>query len=459
MRDGCKRAVLVWHRRAGKDLTALSWMIYAAVLGRPGTYYYFFPTYNQGRKILWDGMDAQGVPFLARIPDALQAGRNETEMQITIRRPDGKLSIFQVIGTDKMDSIVGTNPIGCVFSEYAIQNPRGWNLVRPILAENGGWAVFAYTPRGKNWGWDLWKVAQSDPTWFASMRTVDQTRRDAEGEPRYGEPVVPPEAIEAERRAGMPEELVQQEFYCSFEGALVGAYYADQIKQIREQGRVRPLAPDPIYPVDTAWDLGVDDETAIVFTQTRGDWVYWIDYYAKSGYGLEHYADVLRRKAAEDGYRYGRHYAPHDIRVRDYSTGNTRLQHAQKLGVYFEVVPKLRIEDRIQALRRLLVKSVFNSERCEPLLDALAAYRREFDEETQTFKAQPVHDWSSHAADAAGYRAIAYHESSGHSGRSFADTRFRVWDEPAEQDQAEIGSLWRGWTVERFGSVFGARYG
>ncbi len=450
MRAGCLRAALVWHRRAGKDLTVLNWTIHQAVLGRPGTYFYFFPTYNQGRKILWDGMDARGIPFLARIPRELIGGKNETEMQITLRRPDGQHSIFQIIGTDKMDSIVGTNPIGCVYSEYSLQNPRAWNLTRPILAENGGWAAFVYTPRGKNWGWDLWKVATSDPSWFTSLKTVDDTRRDAAGE--SGERVVPPDAVEAERRAGMPEELIQQEFYCSFEGALVGAYYADQIKQMREQGRIRPLSVDPIYPVETAWDLGVDDETAIVFTQQRGDWLYWVDFYANSGAGLEHYAAVLREKR----YYYGAHYGPHDIKVRDFSTGNTRLQHAQALGINFRIVPKLRVEDRIQALRRLLPRSIICSEKCARLVDALSTYRREFDEETQTFRNQPVHDWASHPADAAGYRAIAYHEQTVGEGQRWADTRYRVWAGPAEQDEAD-GSAWsplRGLDRATFGSPF-----
>lgn len=412
MRAGCKRAALVWHRRAGKDLTTLNWTIREAVLGRPGTYYYFFPTYNQGRKILWDGMDAQGVRFMHRFPGfeapgtSLVANTNETEMQVEIARPDGMRSIFQIIGTDKMDSIVGTNPIGNVFSEYSIQNPKGWNLVRPILAENDGWAVFCYTPRGKNWGHKLWTGAVADPAWFTSLKTIDDTRRDAPGEPRFGERVVSQEAVEAERRLGMPEELLQQEFYCSFEGALTGAYYGDLIKRMREEGRIRAVKWDSVYLVDTAWDLGSDDETAIGFTQEKGDGlVHWINYHAsrRAPDGIATYAKLLR----EFPYSYGRHFGPHDMKVTEFSTGNTRLQHAASLGLHFEIVPKISLSDGIQAARRILARSVMDEENCEQLIDALSTYRREFDEATQSFKEMPVHDWSSHPADMVRYRGIA----------------------------------------------------
>lgn len=429
LRAGCKRAAFVWHRRAGKDMTAMNWTIREAVLGRPGTYYYFFPTYNQGRKILWDGYDAQGVRFMHRFPGFEQPGTslvrstNETEMQVKIARPDGMESVFQIIGTDKCDHVVGTNAIGNVFSEYSLQNPKAWNLIRPIVAENNGWAIFPYTPRGKNWGFDLYKAACADSSWFVSLKTVDDTFRDAEGEPRFGERVVSAEAIEAERRAGMPEELIQQEFYCSFEGSLVGAYYADQIKQMRDEKRIKAVRYEPIIPVVTTWDLGVDDETAIVFTQTVDPWVYWIDCYKASGHGLEHYKNLLGTKP----YAYGDHFGPHDIKVRDWSTGNTRLQHAAQMGLHFQVVPKLSVADGIQALRRLLPKSIIDEENCAPLIDALSAYRREFDEATQTFRAQPVHDWSSHLADAARYRAVAYHETPREESSDWAETEWSIF--------------------------------
>lgn len=148
------RAVLVWHRRAGKDKTTLNFTI-MKMLQRVGLYYYFLPTYAQGKKIIWDGIGSDGFAFMQHFPNYLVAGRSETEMQVTFRNG----SVFQVIGTDKIDSIVGTNPIGCIFSEYSLQNPKAWDLTRPILGENGGWAVFVYTPRGKNHGHRLFELA------------------------------------------------------------------------------------------------------------------------------------------------------------------------------------------------------------------------------------------------------------------------------------------------------------
>jgi len=194
--NGYKRAVAVWHRRAGKDKTLLNLLIKEA-FKRTGVYYYFFPTYNQGRKVLWDGIDRNGFRYLDHIPEPLREGNpNTTEMKI--RLING--SLIQIIGTDNIDAIMGTNPVGCVFSEYSLQNPAAWDLIRPILAENGGWAVFNYTPRGRNHGFILYEMAKNNPEWFCELLTVDDTG------------VVTPEMVQAERDAGMSEEMIQQEF-------------------------------------------------------------------------------------------------------------------------------------------------------------------------------------------------------------------------------------------------------
>lgn len=207
--NGYKRAVAVWHRRAGKDKTLLNLLIKEA-FKRTGVYYYFFPTYNQGRKVLWDGIDRNGFRYLDHIPEPLREGNpNTTEMKI--RLING--SLIQIIGTDNIDAIMGTNPVGCVFSEYSLQNPAAWDLIRPILAENGGWAVFNYTPRGRNHGFVLYEMAKNNPEWFCECLTVDDTG------------VVTPEMVQAERDAGMSEEMIQQEFYCSFEASLEACFF------------------------------------------------------------------------------------------------------------------------------------------------------------------------------------------------------------------------------------------
>jgi hypothetical protein len=435
MNAGVKRALLVWHRRAGKDLTALNWLIWS-MFQRPGTYNYFFPTYKLGKRILWDGMQADGRSFMSHFPTNLIVAKNETEMKITLRVGDGHTagcpdptrchaphSIFQIVGADECDQTVpGTNPVGCVYSEYSIMDPKAWDLTRPILRENGGWAVFVYTPRGKNHGYTLWKNASRDRReWYVSKLSVEQTRRDAAGE--LGNFVVDAEGVMAERKSGMAEELIQQEFFCSFEGAVAGAYYADQIRLAYEQGRVGHFEWNPQYMVDTAWDLGRDDATAIWFTQTIAGRLNFIDYIESSTHGLDWYFALLRQRP----YKYNRHYVPHDAKVHEYSTNKTRVQFAAEHGFHFDVVPKLSVEDGINAGRIVMAQSRFDDteianeissehagksvlyEGCARGLASLASYQREFDDDKATWKGEPLRNWATHGADAYRYRAVAFH--------------------------------------------------
>lgn len=173
------------------------------MLMRVGTYYYFLPTYNQGRKVLWDGMDKDGFPYMSHFPDEIIANKNEQEMRIELTNG----SAFQIIGCDNIDNIVGTNPIGVVFSEYPLGRSEAWDFIRPILAENGGWAIFDYTPRGMNHGWKLLQQAKREDSWFYQVLTVEDTG------------VIPDDVLEQEKRQ-MPEDLFYQEYYCRFiEGA------------------------------------------------------------------------------------------------------------------------------------------------------------------------------------------------------------------------------------------------
>lgn len=214
MANGFRRAVAVWHRRSGKDKTLLN-LIVKEAHKRIGVYYYFFPTYNQGRKVLWDGIDRDGFKYMDHIPEAIRENTNQQEMKIRLKCG----SIIQIIGTDNIDAIMGTNPVGCVFSEYSLQNPEAWDLIRPILAENGGWAVFNYTPRGRNHGYILYEMAKNNPEWFCELLTIDDTGG-----------VVTPATIQAEREAGMSEEMIKQEFYCSFEASLSACFFTGALE-------------------------------------------------------------------------------------------------------------------------------------------------------------------------------------------------------------------------------------
>jgi len=388
------RAVMVWHRRSGKDKTALNWLIPESQR-RVGTYYHLFPTYNQGQKIIWDGIDKDGFKVLDHFPADLILKKNETEMKVTLVNG----SIYQVVGTDNFNRIVGPNPVGCIFSEYALQDPRAWDLIRPILRENGGWAVFCFTPRGKNHGFRLYSMAKRNPKWFCELRTIDQTIDQ-------GRRVFTPEDITEELAEGMDPDLVQQEFFCSWTGMTQGSYYGKPLEEAEKAGRIGRVPWEPQLRVDTWWDLGIDDYMAIWFTQAIAKEIRVIDYLEDSGEGLEYYAKELDKKP----YVYGKHNAPHDINVRELGTGRSRLEVAEKLGIKFEVVPNIGVAEGIQAVRTILPRCWFDAGKCERGLDALRSYSKKWDEERKCFKDTPDEDWSSHAADAFRYFAVGFKE-------------------------------------------------
>lgn len=368
-----------------------------------GTYYYFFPTYNQGKKILWNGIDKDGFKFLDHIPHELRKRTDKTEMLIeTING-----SIFQIIGTDNVDSIVGTNPIGCVFSEYALQDPIAWGYIRPILEENGGWAVFNYTSRGKNHGYTLKKFAEMNDDWFVHVLPATETK------------VFTEKQLAKERAQYIMEDgddlRFQQEYMCSFKGSMRGSYYGTQMEKAEKDNRITRVPYEPTVKVDTFWDLGIADSMAVWFTQTIGKEVRVIDYYQVDGEGFPFMAKIL----SEKGYAYGIHFAPHDIKVRELGSGVSRKETAAKLGINFSVVPNIGIEDGIQAVRLILNKCWFDEEKCDKGLECLRQYHKEWDDKGKIFKSRPHHDWSSHGADAFRMLAVGYSKLTKMSGNQF----------------------------------------
>lgn len=428
---GLSRAVLVWHRRSGKDKTALNFCI-TKMLERVGTYFYLLPTYAQAKKIIWDGKDSQGFGFLDHFPqEIIKKGpqghlmKNETELQVTLANN----SIFQLIGTDQIDRIVGTNPVGVVFSEFSLQDKKAYDLLRPILRENGGWAVFIYTPRGKNHGHDLYEMAKKNKDWYTSILTVEDTRRDSLGED--GRRTVSDRDVEADRREGMSEALIMQEYYCSFAGALEGAYFGDQITKAREGGRVGEVPWNPNFPVHTAWDLGLNDATAIWFVQKVGAAVHVIDYFEDNNEPIGYYAQILKQKP----YTYGTHYGPHDLKRRSFQTLKTVWQAAASHGLYFQVVPKLTVRDGVEAVRRLIPQCYFDEKQCARGIDGLVTYRREYDEFNRIYRANPVKDWSNHPADAFRYLAIGLNTNMEVTRPATAEMDFDIFSYDQDQPQ------------------------
>ena len=388
-KDGIKRFVRVWHRRAGKDKDCWNFMIKEAVK-KVGTYYYLFPHFSQGRKILWDGMDKEGHKFLSHIPPELIKGKpNSTEMKVRLQND----SLIQVIGTNNIDSIVGTNPIGCVFSEFSLQDPTAWTLIRPILRENGGWAIFNFTPRGANHAKELFDMALANPDWHCQLLTVDDTK------------VISIEDIQKERDEGMSEDMIQQEYYCSFTLGVEGSYYAKYIQEAKDDERIGNVPWVKQSRVFTVWDIGYGDSTAIGFYQIVGQEIHLIDYYENHGEGLAHYAKVLHDKP----YIYESHYAPHDIESHSFSSGLSAKEVGSDLGIRFVTLPtlKLSLDAGIETLRGIFPRLWFDEIKCKKLIKCLENYRKEFDTKNQVYKLRPVHDWASHGADMMRYLAMA----------------------------------------------------
>ena len=410
LKEGKIRAACCWHRRCGKDIMSMQLAI-IKMLEDPGLLvWHVLPTAVQGRKVMWDGMTSDGRPFRDYFPAEMIVRERDDMMQLKLSNN----SIYQVVGGDQSDRLVGANPRLVIFSEFALMNPTAWDLVRPILRENKGTAIFISTPRGWNHFHDVYQAGKESNEWFCETLDITQTARED------GTPVVTEEDVQEEIRLGMPPELAQQEFYCSWNAPLVGSYYGKSIEEMEGDGRICELPWRKDHPVNTAWDIGVSDSTSIIFYQLVGDWLHVIDYYASHGYGVDYYAKHLQ----DLPYVYKNHAAPHDIRVREWgSSAKTRLQIARDLGINFDVAPKLGIEDGISAARLLFSRAKFNSENenVQALLKALQHYRRNFDTKTKTW-GRPVHDWSSHPADAWRYLSLTVPK------RTYAGKKPKVWD-------------------------------
>lgn len=388
MEHGKRFAVCVWHRRAGKDLCAIHFGACAS-MERPGLYWHVFPTYKQGRGVVWEGMDRAGRPFLDAFPPELYYRKRDDDMMLWLHGG----SQFQVVGTDHIDRLMGFNPVGIIFSEYALQNPAAWELLSPILAENGGWAIFPYTPRGMNHGWDVLEFARSHPnTWFSEVLTVDDTG------------VVSPDVLQEEKER-LPREIFLQEYYCSFQASLVGAYYKDQLAWMAEQEP--PRISDqvnwvPDHDVITGWDLGFADATAIWFAQVVGRELRFIDYLESSGQPVDWYVKKMREKP----YVYGDAYLPHDAAQQNLATERTTIEQLRNLGVRAILNPKVPLADQHSTVRLMLRQSWMHATQCKRGIQALREYsKRPVQGERgpageRIYHDQPLHNWASHGASA-----------------------------------------------------------
>lgn len=385
-----KRAAEVWHRRAGKDSCSLQIAAVASQM-RVGTYWHMLPSLQQGRRVVWDGRDKQGRRMIDQaFPPEIRAGKpNESNMKIELKNG----SVWQVVGSDNFDSLVGSNPIGIIMSEYSIANPLAWEYFRPILRENDGWAVFIYTPRGKTHGYTLYEMAKKRDDWHCSKLGVEETG------------VMTREEVDDEIAQGMSPEKALQEFYCSFDVGMEGAFYTDALDHAEEQGHIGDFPWDPDKPVDTWWDIGIRDNSSVIFTQQGMDGnPIVIDHQSRRNWGAPEWAKEINSLP----YSYSTHNGPHDLDQREWGSTVTRQETAARHGLHFEIVDKLPVQDGIDAARSMIRKCRWNKDTTQDLRDNLAYYHREWDENRGIFKDKPEHDHSSHDADAMRYLSVGW---------------------------------------------------
>lgn len=376
---------------------------------RTATYWHMLPEYAQARKAIWNAINPHSGKrrIDEAFPHEVRASTNDHEMFIRFKCG----STWQVVGSDNFNSLVGTPPAGIVFSEWALANPAAWAYLAPILVENGGWADFITTPRGRNHVASQLEAAKKNPDWFTQVLTVADTG-------------FPLETVEEQRREYHsifgPDDgdaLIDQEYWCSFDAPLVGAFYAKLIAAAEKEGRVLDYVPaEPDMPVETAWDLGYTDDTVIWWFQVVGKEVRILDFYAASAETIEHYCNVIYERAKERQWSYGpagkeAHWVPWDARPRTLASGGKSiLEQAWAQGVRMRVAPNLDVQDGIQAVRRILPRCWFDSVHCKDGIEALRNYSREWDEDKKVFKRQPLHNWASHPADAFRIMAVAQRE-------------------------------------------------
>ena len=381
--DNHRFAVLNCHRRFGKTILIILHLIKKALTNdkKNPRYYLIGPTFVSIKRVCWDYLKQ----YASCIPGTTF---NETELRCDL--PNG--ARITLLSSEDPDKIRGIYADGVCIDECSQMNPILWNeIIRPALSDRKGFCYFISTPAGmSNIFYDLYQHAQSDPTWLAYTAKASETG------------IIDQEELDA-AKAQMGDSKYKQEFECDWIANIEGAVYGEIIKSLEEKKQITRIAYDPALMVHTAWDLGVDDSTAIVFYQLLGNQILIIDYYENNREGLPHYVQVVKDK----DYVYGEHFAPHDIEVTEFSTGKTRREVAYQLGIRFKILPKINLEDGIHSLKMVLPKCWFDGDNTKPLIDALRHHHRKYNEKMKMFSNKPVKDWSSHAADAARYMALS----------------------------------------------------
>lgn len=369
-------ACIVAHRRAGKTVACVMDLVKQAIehQGREPRYAYIAPTYTQAKDVAWSYLKeyTQPIPTMTR---------SESELSVTFPHNGARVRLY---GAENYDRLRGLYLDGAILDEAGDIDPRAWpEVIRPALSDRKGWATFIGTPKGRNAFFDIHRLAESEPDWFSAKLYASKTG------------LIAKEELDDARRT-MTVEQYAQEYECSFDAAIRGAYYAKELNLAEEEGRIKPLTHDRNADVFACWDLGIGDMMAIWVFQLVGHEWHFLRYYENNGFGLDHYVDWIK----DQPFKVHTHFLPHDGDARELQTGKSRREYLEGRGLRCEIVPRHEVDDGINAARVRFNRMWFDAEGCKRGLDCLRMYRSEFDDKHQTLKPRPLHDWASHGADA-----------------------------------------------------------
>ena len=392
-----RRLIEVAHRRWGKDEIALN-VTRDLALQRPASYWHALPEYAQARKAIWAAVNPHtGKRRIDEtFPHEIRESTNEQEMFIKLVNG----ATWQIVGSDRYNALVGAGVAGVVFSEWALCNPSAWGYIRPMVEENGGWAAFITTPRGNNHAKAMLDMARGNPAWFAEVSDIHATG------------ALSPEALDealAEYQAlygiDFGRAMFEQEYLCSFSGAMVGAYFGAEMSKAEREGRICDVPIDENRPVHTAWDLGKATNNPIWCFQVVRDRLRVVDFYLPDSDDIEDWCAWLNAK----GY-HGNDYVPHDILTTDWGSKRTRVETLRALGRRPKRIPKVSVADGLQAGRAAINSAQFDATRCAHGVAGLQAYRREWDDDRKTFRETPVKDWAEHIGSAWRYLGLSWRD-------------------------------------------------
>lgn len=394
-----KNVLAVIHRRAGKDIFSIeAWVLRG--LQRVGTHVYLLPYYSQARNVVWSGMDKDGRPFIDAVNKNLIVKKNEARMEIELING----SRLVLAGSNNTDSLMGTNPVTIIYSEFALHHPMARQYLNPILIQNGGIEIIQSTPRGLNHLYEAYMAVRENPNYHVEHLGVDDTFD------HDGNPLISPKQVQEARDRGMSDEIIRQELFCDFNVGNLGSYFTREMSDMEREGRIIDIRPNRSLPLHTCFDLGGTDATAGWLFQVDGEYIHLLALLHDTGKGLKFYLEWADRLRQQWGCQWGTHFGPHDLtqKHQSWEQAESRLMLARKAGWHFQVTPKLSIEDGIEAMRYIFPKLKVNSADCALGVRAMREYRREYDEVNACFKPKPLHNWSSNIMDALRYLAVNY---------------------------------------------------